>query len=148
MITTELMTLDHIDDIYEIELQSFSVPWDKSDFVKEITENDKAIYVVAAFDGEVAGYGGMWHIVNEGHITNIAVSEKYRQNGVGSAILAHLIDIAHEKEMIGLTLEVRVGNEAAMKMYSKFGFKAEGLRKNYYTDTKEDAVIMWCQLDH
>ncbi|MCL2874535.1 MAG: ribosomal protein S18-alanine N-acetyltransferase [Defluviitaleaceae bacterium] len=145
-IRTEPMTISHLEDVYEIEMSSFSIPWDRDDFVKELNENDKAIYVVAFFDDKVVGYGGMWHIVNEGHITNIAVLEQYRKNKIGTAILSRMIQIADEKEMIGITLEVRVGNESAMKLYSKFGFKAEGLRKNYYADTKEDAVIMWKDL--
>ncbi len=148
MIKTEKMTLAHLMQVYEIELDCFTIPWTKNDFIKEISENKMAIYVVAV-DTEtdnVVGYGGMWHIVNEGHITNIAVSPKHRQRGVGKIILSRLVEIAEEKEMIGLTLEVRVGNSAAMKLYSSFGFKVEGLRKNYYVDTKEDAIIMWKEL--
>ena len=145
-IKIEYMTLAHLEDVYAIELNSFSIPWEKEDFIKELNENKMAIYIVAFLDDEIVGYGGMWHIINEGHITNIAASEQYRRRGIGTAILRRMIEIANEKEMIGITLEVRVGNESAMKLYSKFGFKAEGLRKNYYTDTKEDAVIMWKDL--
>ena len=142
----EYMTLAHLEDVYAIELNCFSIPWEKEDFVKELTENKMAIYIVAFFGDEMVGYGGMWHIVNEGHITNIAVTDKYREKGIGTAILRRMLEIADEKDMIGITLEVRVGNESAMKLYSKFGFKVEGLRKNYYADTKEDAVIMWKDL--
>lgn len=142
-IKTEYMTLEHLDDVYEIELDSFSIPWEREDFTKELTNNSMAIYIVALIDSKVVGYGGMWHVVNEGHITNIAVAEDYRRRGVGTALLSRMIEIAEEKEMIGLELEVRVGNANAMRLYSKFGFKTEGIRKNYYADTKEDAIIMW-----
>ena len=145
-IRIEYMTLAHLEDVYAIELDTFSIPWEKEDFVKELTENKLAIYIVAFFGDEIVGYGGMWHIVNEGHITNIAATKKYRRQGIGTTILKRMLEIADEKEMIGITLEVRMGNADAMSIYSKFGFKAEGLRKNYYADTKEDAVIMWKDL--
>jgi ribosomal-protein-alanine N-acetyltransferase len=85
----------------------------------------------------------MWRVVNEGHITNIAVAAKERRRGVGTLLLLNLTAKAREMNMFGLTLEVRIGNEQAQRLYTKFGFKPEGLRKNYYSDTKEDAVIMW-----
>jgi ribosomal-protein-alanine N-acetyltransferase len=85
----------------------------------------------------------MWHVVNEGHILNIAVAERYRRRGIGSLLMDSLIETARNLEMIAMTLEVRVGNAPAMGLYHKYGFKVEGLRKNYYADTKEDAVIMW-----
>ena len=155
------MTLDHLDAVYEIEVDSFSIPWSKNDIRKEIAENKHAIYKVALLkimgSGDespagcgaaphgfkIAGYAGMWHVVNEGHITNIAVDEKYRRMGVGSRLIEALMTEAREKEMIGLTLEVRIGNTAAQKLYTKYGFKPEGIRKRYYADTGEDAVIMW-----
>ena len=94
-------------------------------------------------DNNVLGYGGMWHIVNEGHITNIAVHKDHRRKGIGDAIVKALVEIAEEKEMMGLTLEVRKGNESALALYKKNGFKLEGIRPEYYEDNKEDAYIMW-----
>ena len=140
------MELAHLDDVHAIEERSFSVPWSRKDLLKEITENKHALYKVALLDGKVLGYAGMWHIVNEGHINNIAVDEPFRRMGVGSRLLEALIAEARTREMAGLTLEVRVGNGAAQRLYHKYGFKPEGLRKNYYTDTREDAVIMWKHL--
>ena len=137
------MTLEHVDGVYEAELECFTIPWLKSAFVREISENENAYYFAALAGGKVAGYAGLWHIVNEGHITNIAVRKAYRNRGVGDALLKRLIALAVEKEMIGLTLEVRVSNAAALRLYEKNGFTREGLRKNYYEDTKEDAIIMW-----
>ena len=145
------MTLAHLDEVYEIETHSFSIPWSKNEFRREIIENKHAIYKVALLaPSKVAGYAGMWHIVNEGQITNIAVAGKYRRKGVGSLLLESLIAAAYKKEMIGLTLEVRASNTAAQLFYKKYGFKPEGIRKGYYINpagqpgaNREDAIIMW-----
>ncbi|MDO4301944.1 MAG: ribosomal protein S18-alanine N-acetyltransferase [Clostridia bacterium] len=138
----ELMNKSHIDGIVEIENESFAIPWSRASVEKELS-NNLAIYVVAAENEKVIGYGGMWHIVNEGHITNIAVHKDYRQKGIGNAIINKLFEIAEEKEMIGLTLEVRKSNIPALELYKKNGFKLEGIRPEYYEDNKEDAYIMW-----
>jgi ribosomal-protein-alanine N-acetyltransferase len=134
----------HIDEVHAIETRSFLTPWTRES-IKEDLWNPRAVYFVAIHDetGKTAGYGGMWHVVNEGHINNIAVDEPYRRQGVASLLLDAFIDTAKKNEMIGLTLEVRMGNRAAMALYGKYGFKMEGIRKNYYTDTNEDAIIMW-----
>jgi len=143
MIRITDMTLDHLDAVYEVETNSFSIPWSKNELRKEIAENKHAVYKVAFLDHEIVGYAGLWHVVNEGHITNIAVDIPYRRMGVGSLLIEELIAVAQAREMIGLTLEVRMGNAAAQKLYTKYGFKPEGIRKRYYADTGEDAVIMW-----
>jgi ribosomal-protein-alanine N-acetyltransferase len=138
------MTEKHLDAAYEIEKESFSVPWSKESFCDDLTKNAHSMNFVAVDEhGTVAGYAMMWHVVNEGHINNIAVAERFRQMGVGSLLMEMLDETARKNEMIGLTLEVRVGNRAAMGLYHKYGFKVEGLRKNYYSDTKEDAAILW-----
>ncbi len=137
------MTKEHIDGVVMVEENTFSIPWTRADFEKEINENNMAIYYVAMADGNVIGYAGMWHVITEGHITNVAVLDAYRRGGVGDALMAKLEAVAMEKEMIGITLEVRMSNAAAQRLYHKHGYRAEGLRKNYYQDTHEDAVIMW-----
>lgn len=137
------MTEADIDGVLAVEESTFSIPWTRSDFEREVKENFMAIYYIAKLDGKIVGYAGMWHVITEGHITNIAVLEEARGHGIGAMLLEKLIEIALEKEMIGLTLEVRMGNAPAQGLYHKYGFKAEGIRKNYYADTKEDAVIMW-----
>ncbi len=137
------MTQAHVDGVVQVEEASFSIPWTRRDFEKEINENNLAIYYVAVLDGKVVGYAGMWHVITEGHITNVAVLKEYRKQGIGDALMAKLEEVAMEKEMIGITLEVRISNAAAQHLYHKHGYRAEGLRKNYYPDTHEDAVIMW-----
>lgn len=138
----ELMNKSHIDGIMEIEKDSFAIPWSRASVEKELS-NNLAIYVVAVENEKVMGYGGMWHVVNEGHITNIAVHKDYRRRGIGNIIVNKLIEIAEKKEMIGLTLEVRKSNVPALELYRKNGFKLEGIRPEYYEDNKEDAYIMW-----
>ena len=139
----EPMTLAHVDGVTAVEEACFSIPWTREDFVREAEENKMAIYRVALDGQKVVGFAGMWHIINEGHITNIAVLEDYRGRQIGESLLLALFEAAEEKEMIGITLEVRMGNAPAQAMYAKHGFKAEGIRKKYYAETGEDAVIMW-----
>ncbi|USF29906.1 [Ribosomal protein S18]-alanine N-acetyltransferase [Clostridium sp. MD294] len=143
MLEIQQMTQEHIQDVLQIEEACFAIPWTKQAFEREIKENKLAMYIIAVLDGKIVGYAGMWHVVTEGHITNVAVLPEYRKQGIGNALIEQIIRIAEEYEMIGITLEVRISNIAAQKLYIKYGFRPEGFRKNYYEDTKEDAVIMW-----
>lgn len=143
MIAIVPMSECHLEQVLQVEEACFTTPWTRADFHRELHENTMAVYRVAIVDGNVVGYAGMWHVVNEGHITNVAVLHDYRQQGVGDKLMQSLIDIALEREMIGITLEVRMNNQAAQNLYVKYGFRPEGIRKNYYPDTKEDAIIMW-----
>jgi ribosomal-protein-alanine N-acetyltransferase len=136
----------HLEQVYQIELDSFAIPWTFTNFEKEL-RNNIAIYIVALENGKVIGYAGMWHVVNEGHIVNVAVKSEKRRQGVGTRLIQKITEIAEEKEMIGLTLEVRMSNAAGQRLYHKFGFKPEGIRGRYYADTGEDAIIMWKYLD-
>ena len=133
---------EHIEDILKIENACFAIPWSRASFEKELS-NKMAIYFVALEDEKVVGYGGMWHVITEGYITNIAVDKDYRRKHIADAIVKKLIEYAVEKEMIGVSLEVRVSNASAISLYKKNGFVLEGIRKEYYDDNKEDAYIMW-----
>ncbi len=146
MIQILKMTTEHIKDVHKIEEDCFSIPWSEKSFYDELTKNKMAIYIVAKEDEKIIGYGGMWHVINEGHITNVAVKKEYRGKGIGNQIINALIDIAKEKEMIGITLEVRTSNNVAQNLYKKNGFIIEGIRKEYYDDNKEDAILMWKHL--
>ena len=143
MIKVVPMQEEHIDGVLAVEEASFSVPWSRKDFEREIKENKMAIYFVAMDGDKIVGYAGMWHVVTEGHITNVAVLHEYRRQGIGELFMQNLELVAKEREMIGITLEVRINNEPAQRLYHKYGFRPEGIRKNYYSDTHEDAVIMW-----
>lgn len=132
----------YIDQILYIENVSFSDPWSRDSMEKELS-NNFARYIVVKKQDLVVGYGGMWLILDEGHITNIAVHPDYRGIGIGNEIVKALIKICIAENINALTLEVRKSNLAAIKLYSKFGFVAEGIRKAYYADNHEDAIIMW-----
>ncbi len=133
----------HIDDITTIEKLSFTIPWTKNAFVQELKNNKFAIYLSAKIENKVVGYAGMWKIFDEGHITNIAVHPEFRQIGIGSKLLEGLINISKKVNITKMTLEVRRSNKSAQTLYMKYGFKAAGIRKEYYADNGEDAVIMW-----
>ncbi len=139
----EILKLEekYIDEVYAIEESCFPIPWSKKAFCSEL-KNDNAYYFVALIDGKVVGYGGFWNIVNEGHITNIAVHENYRCQKVATKIVDNMIEVSEKLGITGLTLEVRVSNVVATKFYKGKGFVEEGRRKNYY-ENKEDAIIMW-----
>jgi len=132
-----------IDEIIEIERLSFSTPWSREAFVIEMTTNKLAKYIVAEKNGKLIGYAGLWFIIDEGHITNIAVKPEYRGQGVGASLVKELIDISEERGIPSLTLEVRKSNIVAKSLYQKYGFENCGIRPGYYSDTKEDAIIMW-----
>lgn len=142
-IITRSMRETDLDQIMIIESQSFTTPWSKESFVLEITDNKLAKYIIAEIDGKVVGYGGIWLILDEGHITNIAVGKDYRGKGVGNKIIEALIFYCRDKEIRNMTLEVRESNIVAQNLYKKYGFLEYGIRPNYYSDDHEDAVIMW-----
>lgn len=136
-----------LDRIMEIEKDCFTTPWSRESFLLEITENMLAKYIVAEIDGIVAGYGGIWMIIGEGHITNIAVESKYRRMGVGKKILEGLIKLSKRMFVTSMTLEVRESNYVAQSLYEQYGFKKHGRRPKYYADDGEDAIVMWKNLE-
>jgi len=138
----EQMTREHLQQVHNIECECFAVPWSYQSFELEMT-NPLAIYIVAMCGAEIVGFAGMHHVVDEGHITNIAVREQWRKQGIGDALVRGLCDIAVAKGIDGMVLEVRMGNAAAQRLYGRHGFVFAGIRKNYYVDTKEDAIVMW-----
>jgi ribosomal-protein-alanine N-acetyltransferase len=145
MIKVEIVEakLDDIDQIMVVEKLSFTIPWSKKTMQEEIFSNNMARYLVAKVNGQVVGYAGVWKILNEGHITNIAVHPEFRDCGVGSALLSELIKRGETEGIESFTLEVRKTNKAAIALYSKYGFKEAGVRKKYYADNDEDAILMW-----
>lgn len=141
-ITYREMTAEDIDAVVAVEQQSFSAPWTRQAFCEEL-ENRLAYYLLAVMDDMVIGYTGMWLIVDEAHITNVAVLPSYRKLGIGKGMMQKALDIAKTKGAGSMTLEVRPSNTPALALYEKLGFEQAGLRKNYYEDTQEDAIIMW-----
>lgn len=121
----------------------FSEPWSYESFKQEIIENDLAIYIVAEIGKQIVGYAGIWLIMDEGHITNVAVIPEFRRKGIAKALIEVLINICESENIIAETLEVRASNEPAKNLYAQYGFKEAGIRKGYYEDNHEDAIIMW-----
>ena len=143
------MELGDVGQIVEIENRSFPTPWSAYAFTWEILDNDFAHYFVITAEDDrdcILGYGGMWIILDEAHITNIAIIPEFRGKRFGEILLIHLMGIALTKGAERITLEVRVSNTNAKKLYNRLGFEAAGVRKGYYVDTKEDAIIMWKEL--
>lgn len=132
--------------LVEIEQQSFTVPWPPEAFYNDIIQNRFAVYIMIECNLEVAGYCGMWLVLDEAHITNIALLPKFRGRKLGEALLREVMSIAKNAGAETMTLEVRVSNIVAKALYKKLGFQEGGIRKNYYTDNYEDALVMWVKL--
>lgn len=146
MVKTRKMTVEDIDRVFEIESQSFKTPWSKESFYTEVKENTLATYLVLTLDEVVIGFGGMWLIMDEIHITNVAVAPEHRGQGYSKTLINDMIKYAKEKGFQHMTLEVRVSNSVAIALYEKFGFESVGVRPKYYVDTGEDALVMWKSL--
>lgn len=139
----EEMRLEHLSQVMEIEKASFPSPWSWYSFVNEVMKNSFAYYIVAVSDKNVVGYAGMWLILDEAHITSVAVHPHHRGNGIGRALMQEMVRRAAMMGINKMTLEVRPSNTAARHLYATLGFIERGVRKGYYTDTREDAIIMW-----
>ncbi|MRH44879.1 ribosomal-protein-alanine N-acetyltransferase [Aquibacillus halophilus] len=140
------MTVQDIDQVIEIEMSSFGVPWTKDVFYKELTENPYAIYFVIEKQGTILGYCGLWVVIDEASITNIAILPKYRGKKYGRALFQYVLNQSIALGAQTLSLEVRISNIVAQNMYRRFGLIPGGIRKNYYTDDNEDALVMWVKL--
>lgn len=134
--------LEHIEQIEKLEKQCFSVPWTRQALVSQLPD-DMHIFI-AAFDdgGNVLGYVGMMYVLDEGYISNVAVSPEYRRHGIADKLIEALVSRANEKDLSFVTLEVRQSNAPAIELYRKNGFSNVGLRKNYYNKPTEDAILM------
>lgn len=140
------MSLNDIEQVLNIERLSFSVPWSRHAFVDELLRNERARYLVVRDpSGVVFGYGGMWLILDEAHVTNVAVHPEYRRRGVARAIMISLMETAVCLGAQRMTLETRLSNLPAQKLYRSLGFVAAGVRPRYYIDDHEDALVMWVE---
>ncbi len=149
--------------VQEIERDIFSTPWPRNAYYRELSSRNSAHYIVLRREGrpspediplsdrgrrargsdDIVGYGGMWRMYDEAHITTIGVRHDLQRSGLGRILFAGLIQAAYDMGAKWITLEVRTSNENAMRMYEAFGFKVIGRRKGYYTDNGEDAIVMW-----
>ena len=131
----------HIAELEELEKQCFSMPW-TAEMLETQLLDDKHVFIVAENDEQLLGYVGMMHILDEGYISNVAVSPKCRRMGIADALINELIKRAEALELAFITLEVRESNTPARSLYSKHGFSDVGIRKNYYDFPKENAILM------
>jgi len=164
----ELMREADVNTVQEIEREIFATPWPRNAYYRELASRASAHYVVlrqegpvdrpagpphaahrgADFDPTIIGYGGMWRMYDEAHVTTIGVRRDLQHRGYGRIIFAGLVQAAYDMGAKWVTLEVRTTNDNAMKMYEAFGFKVIGRRKGYYTDNGEDAIVMWSDSIH
>jgi ribosomal-protein-alanine N-acetyltransferase len=138
----EPMTLDDLPAVRAIERASFTTPWPDDAYRSELQTNRLATYVVARAGEEVVGFAGLWLMVDEAHITTFAVHPAWRRRRIGERLLVALLDVAIARQAREATLEVRLSNVAARRLYEKYGFRPVGLRPRYYSDDGEDALIM------
>lgn len=138
----ESMTFDDLPAVHAIEKASFAVPWPNDAYRSELTTNRLASYIVARADDDIVGFAGLWVMVDEAHVTTFAVDPRWRRRGVGERLLLGLIDIAVARRAREATLEVRLSNMPARRLYEKYGFRPVGIRPRYYSDNGEDALIM------
>jgi len=140
------LTHADLDAVHALELQCFTAPWSREAFVSEFNAPHRAIYYGALFNNTLLAYGGYWLVLDEAHITNIAVHRQARRQGIGLGLMRILEADAAQRQVALLTLEVRRSNLAAQSLYGGLGYKQVGIRKRYYPDNAEDALIFTKEL--
>jgi [ribosomal protein S18]-alanine N-acetyltransferase len=137
------MVIDDIPEVLKIEALSFVSAWPPNAFMNELRDNKLAYYFVGRLDGRIVAYGGVWVILEDSHVTTIAVHPDVRGQRLGEELLVHLLDEAIERDASWITLEVRESNDIAQKLYRKYGFTVVSTRRGYYSDNNESALVMW-----
>jgi len=136
------LSLGDLDDVEAIEKRAYGTPWSRSMFASELAK--PASICLGAFEGErLVGYVINSRYVDAWHVMNVAVSPSHQRRGIATQLLEHLFDLTRDDERRGYTLEVRMSNADAIRLYEKLGFERRGIRRGYYTDNREDALIMW-----
>lgn len=140
--TVRRATIEDAKEIFAIEMECFSVPWSLDSIETELLNEDKKLYYVVEDANGVVGYAGAWLVYDEGQITNIAIRPSARRQGFGAKLTSALIEECFKRGMHEIFLEVRISNLSALYLYRQLGFTVKGMRKNYYSEPKEDAYIM------
>lgn len=140
------MREEDIDQVLAVEHVSFTSPWSREAFYNELHNNKFAVYIVLEDDHKIIGYCGAWIVIDEAHVTNVAILPEYRGRKLGETMMKKLMSVAREMGAKSMTLEVRVSNHVAQSLYRKLGFQNGGIRKNYYSDNQENALVMWVNL--
>ena len=138
----------HLRGVLRIEVQSYPKPWTLGLYLSELALGGMRCYLVARRGGEVVGYGGLMYVGPDAHVTTLAVAPEFHRRGIGRRVLLGLARAAVAHGAENLTLEVRVSNDAAIALYRRFGFVPAGVRKNYYAEVNEDALVMWANDIH
>ena len=138
----EPLSVKYVDQVCKLEEEAFSMPWHRGSFL-EMIEHKDACYLVALKEEEVVAACGLRNILGEGEITNVVTSPSYRNRGIASFLLEHLMERGKDMGVKEFTLEVRASNASAIHVYEKLGFQEEGIRKNFYEKPREDAKILW-----
>ena len=141
------MTRVDVDQVWRIERDLFTLPWSKASLLFEADDNRNSFSIVGMADGAIAGYAIGWFISDELHIGNVAVAREKQGRGAGRQLLEHMLKEALERDTSIATLEVRVSNVRAIGLYRRYGFKGVAIRKRYYGDTGEDALVMFAELE-
>lgn len=144
--TVRPMRITDLEAVLAIEKRSFPTPWSVQAFTAELRDNEYARYFCLEMNNQVIGYMGLWFIIDEGHITNVAITPAKRGQGWGEYLMHNVMREMYKQGMERMTLEVRVSNQEARQLYEKLGFVPAGVRKAYYADNQEDAIIMWVEL--
>lgn len=140
--TVRRATIEDAKEIFAIEMECFSVPWSLDSIETELLNEDKKLYYVVEDANGVVGYAGAWLVYDEGQITNIAIRPSARRQGFGAKLTSALIEECFKRGMHEIFLEVRISNLSALSLYRQLEFTVKGMRKNYYSEPKEDAYIM------
>ena len=140
MILREMLVED-LEQVMEIENQLFSVPWTKEGYFTFLTRDD-TMFLVVEEKGKILGYCGLLMVLDEGDVTNVAVCRERQREGIGNFLVSSLLRLAGDQGISMIHLEVRSGNETAIRLYERLGFQRDGIRRNYYSDPEEDAVLM------
>jgi len=144
-VVIEDMRVEDIPAVQLVENASFPLPWPANAFRHELTQNKNAHYIVAKEGEHIVGYAGLWLSLDEAHITTFAVLPEYRRRKIGERMLIAIFERAEKLGAEWLTLEVRASNLPAQRLYEKYGFRPAGIRRRYYSDNNEDAIIMWTE---
>lgn len=138
------MVQTDVANVAQIEREAFSRPWSEQGFLDALNQKN-AIFLVAECEGQIVGYCGLYYAADEGEITNVAVRKSFRRRNIADMIISKIVNMAQQKKLAAIYLEVRESNTPARKLYEKHGFVPQGIRKNFYRNPQEHAIVMICQ---
>jgi len=145
-VTVRRLAAEDVDAVVAIETEAFTSPWQRETFLDLLDRPGLELLVMEDSVAGIVGYAVLWCIVDQGELANMAITPNFRRRGLGSLLLARVLDVAREREVETVYLEVRASNESAVRLYTRFGFTEAGTRRAYYDRPKEDALVMMAAL--